>query len=218
MSKSLAYFGMSGLCLLRIETNMNIFLKRIKARIRKGRVEVNLDDEGFKPIDYRRFHAYPRGATLIDTRLSRIELVKSYLGGAELRDFEITEAQCFIKTLQAEQETGLKYGDWVKFHRPDFNDTIEGFLEETRCGRLDDDVTSNIERTQFSGMNSWSNYVTKGAPLNEIKANLIEHIPCTLPRDVSALVLICKNQQLDLFPLGIQPSGLEFPIGKLYAF
>lgn len=163
---------------------MKIFLKRMNARIRKGRVEVNLHGQGYAPIDYGRYHSYPRGATLIDIRLSHVEDVRKYLSGVQLRDFEIKEAQCFIKTLQAEQETGLKYGDWVKFHRPLFNDTIEGFLEETRCGRLDDDVISNIERTQFSGMNSWGNYVVKGISLQEIKDNLIEHVPCILPAEV----------------------------------
>ena len=159
-------------------------LKALNAKIVKGELLTNYFGDGFKPLDYRSFSSYPRALIVIDARLSSVSYLKKYLRGSPLDKYSTKNAEIFLQVVKIENETGLKYGDWVKFHRPLYNDTIEGFLEEPMLSR--DEVVSNIERTQFHGMNSWQNYVVKGCSLKEIKENLIEHKPSILTHSLKA--------------------------------
>lgn len=171
------------------------FLKKTNAKIANGKLLVKKNGE-YSPIDYRNYHSYGSYHLRINRRIHDVSLLNKYLDGEPLSDHHIANANKLLCVAQAESETELKYGTWVKFKNPyDSLRVIEGFIESPFCGRIGDPVDTNIERKQFSGLNSWGNYIIKGIPLQEIKANLIEHEPALLPPEMlfSKLLITKKD-------------------------
>ena len=63
--------------------------------------------------------------------------------------------------------TGMFIGTKVEYICPSTNMRIVGFIENPRFDN--GEFITNIERVQFSGQNSWSNYRIKGANMEDMK-------------------------------------------------
>lgn len=85
--------------------------------------------------------------------------------GKPMKEFEIKDIKIFEVLLNEVVKTGLYIGTKVRFKR----NTLEliGYVEEPLL--LNGDFVTNIERTAFSGKNSWSNYIFKYAPFSELE-------------------------------------------------
>jgi len=171
-------------------------LKEIDAKIENGMLLVERDGK-FSKIDYTHYHDYSSSHLRIDRRIRDIALLNNYLDGEKMSESDTKDAKHILETTKIENETGLHYGAWVKFKTPyDSFKIIEGYIESPWYDNTT--VTTNIERNQFSGHNSWGNYVVKGMPLREIKQHLVEYEPALLPLELlPRKVLIAKESMIE---------------------
>lgn len=158
---------------------MKQFLKKARARIKDSNLEVNLYNDGYKKINLLKYNycEYSRTHIVMNNRISEINNIKAYFID-KTKVFKLSNTlgnnldklNSMLQILKNEQELGLKYGDYVEFKH--FDEVVRGYIEEPYVSN--NTVITNIEREQFSAINSWGNYIVKGVELKDIKKRLIK--------------------------------------------
>lgn len=167
----------------------NEALKKIHAKIEDGELLIKKEDK-FQPINLTKFtyHDYYRTHFIMNNRVDDINFIKNVVNNT-LTDYQkksfnkqVTKNRLFSSAMiyKAEIETGLKYGDYVEFKH--YDEIVKGYIEEPRLS--EDIIVSNIERGQFSAMNSYVNYIVKSVDLKDIKESLITHVKSELCDEV----------------------------------
>lgn len=152
-------------------------LEKAKAKIENNELLVSLNNNKYIPISLidNAHSRCNRFIIKLNYKIDDMKDIKDIIkGNLKLNDIPIIFFQSFINSAKAfkdELTYDLKIGDYVEFTH--FNETIKGYIEETHY--MSDETVTNIEKTQFSFENSWSNYILKGASLKYIRENIITH-------------------------------------------
>lgn len=152
-------------------------LEKAKAKIGNNELLVSLNSDKHIPISsidnvYSRCSRFIiRLSYKIDNMIDIKEISK---GNLKLNYIPTIFFQSFINSAKAFKDEliyDLKTGDYVEFKH--FDETVKGYIEDTYY--MSYETVTNIEKTQFSFENSWSNYILKGASLKYIRENIITH-------------------------------------------
>ena len=186
-------------------------LKKLNIKIEDKKLLVNIHDKGFVPV-----HSVSRSigcrSPLIDYLYLRLKYIKNIKGiNTNRLCFETDIDEIFhnmfigaVKSLQAEINYGLSFGDYVEFNHSfcsEDDGIARGYIKEVVLNS-DGEPSTYIVKNQFSFEKVLGNFVINGGvSLKHIKDNLITHRKAELCSDVLII-----SEELDYFLKNIQKN------------